>query len=95
MKSSSGQDLTDQILELEEACKEKHPEKVHSAAHKIKGSSSYMRFSLIAKIADQIERESTDAWSDQVELDLSELKAEWEIVKKIIESKLTQPSQTV
>lgn len=54
-----------------------------------------MRFSLIAKIADQIERESTDAWSDQVELDLSELKAEWEIVKKIIESKLTQPSQTV
>jgi PAS domain S-box-containing protein len=85
-------DLPDQICELEGACKEKHPEKVHSAAHKIKGSSSYMRFSLIAEIAANIERESTDAWNDHVELYLSELKAEWEIVQKIIERKLTHLS---
>ena len=89
------QDLPDQIRELEGACKEKHPEKVHSAAHKIKGSSSYMRFSLIAKIADQIERESTETWNDELELHLSELKAEWEIVKKIVESKLTHLSKTL
>jgi HPt (histidine-containing phosphotransfer) domain-containing protein len=74
---------------------EKHPEKFHSAAHKIKGSSSYMRFSLIAKIADQIERESTETWNDELELHLSELKAEWEIVKKIVESKLTHLSNTI
>ena len=89
------QDLPDQIRELEVACKEKHPEKVHSAAHKIKGSSSYMRFSLIAKIADQIERESTETWNDELELHLSELKAEWEIVQKIVESKLAQLSTTL
>jgi HPt (histidine-containing phosphotransfer) domain-containing protein len=89
------QDLPDQIRELEGACKEKHPEKVNSAAHKIKGSSSYMRFSLITKIADQIERESTDAWNDELELHLSELKAEWEIVQKIVESKLAQLSTTI
>ena len=88
-------DLPDQILELEGACKEKHPEKVHSAAHKIKGSSSYMRFNLIAEIAANIERESTDAWNDHVELHLSELKAEWEIVQEIIESKLAQMSTTI
>ncbi|MFN5294822.1 MAG: Hpt domain-containing protein, partial [Flavobacteriales bacterium] len=88
-------DLPDQIRELEGACKEKHPEKIHSAAHKIKGSSSYMRFSLIAEIAANIERESTDAWNDHVELHLSELKAEWEIVQKIIESKLTHLSTTI
>ena len=88
-------DLPDQIRELEGACKEKHPEKVHSAAHKIKGASSYMRFNLITEIAANIERESTDAWNDQVELHLSELKAEWEIVQKIIESKLTHLSKTI
>ena len=89
------QDLPDQIRELEGACMEKHPEKVHSAAHKIKGASSYMRFSLITKIADQIERESTETWNDEVELHLSELKAEWDIVKKIVESKLTHLSKTI
>ena len=89
------QDLPDQIRELEGACKEKHPEKVHSAAHKIKGSSSYMRFSQIAKIADQIERESTETWNDELGLHLSELKAEWEIVKKIVESKLAQLATTI
>jgi len=89
------QDLPDQIRELEGACKEKHPEKVHLAAHKISGSSSYMRFSLIAEIAASIERESTNAWNDHVELHLSELKAEWKIVKKIIESKLTHLSKTI
>ena len=88
------EDLPDQILELEQVCKEKQPEKVHSAAHKIKGSSSYMRFNLLAEIAAKIEGESTDAWNDHVVLHLSELKAEWEIVKKIIESKLAQPSKT-
>jgi hypothetical protein len=54
-----------------------------------------MRFSLIAEIAANIERESTDAWNDHVELHLSELKAEWEIVQKIIESKLTHLSTTI
>jgi HPt (histidine-containing phosphotransfer) domain-containing protein len=88
-------DLPDQIHELEGACKEKHPEKVHSAAHKIKGSSSYMRFNLLAEIAANIERESTDAWNESVELHLSELKAEWEIVQKIIERKLTHLSTTI
>jgi HPt (histidine-containing phosphotransfer) domain-containing protein len=83
------------IFVLKNACKEKNPKKVNTAAHKIKGSSSYMRFSLITKIADQIERESTDAWNNQVEIHLSELKAEWEIVKKIVESKLAQLSNTI
>jgi hypothetical protein len=54
-----------------------------------------MRFSLIAKIADQIERESTETWNDELELHLSELKAEWEIVKKIVESKLAQLATTI
>ncbi len=89
------QDVPVQILELEEACKEKQPEKIHSAAHKIKGSSSYLRFNLLAEIAAKIEGESMDAWNDHIVLHLSELKAEWELVKKIIESKLAQPSQTI
>jgi hypothetical protein len=54
-----------------------------------------MRFSQIAKIADQIERESIETWNNQVELHQSELKAEWEIVKKIVESKLTQLATTI
>ncbi len=89
------QDVPGQILELEEACKEKQPEKMHLAAHKIKGSSSYLRFNLLEEIAVKIEGESTDAWDDHVILHLSELKAEWETVKKIIESKLAQPTQTI
>jgi hypothetical protein len=47
-----------------------------------------MRFNLIAKIAEKIESESNDNWNDNLDLQLSELKAEWEIVKKIIQQKM-------
>jgi HPt (histidine-containing phosphotransfer) domain-containing protein len=59
-----------------------------AAAHKIKGSSSSMRLSLMAKIAEKIEIESNDGWNDHLISQVSALKAEWEIVKKIIQQKL-------
>jgi CheY-like chemotaxis protein/HPt (histidine-containing phosphotransfer) domain-containing protein len=82
------QDVPAQILELENACKEKHPKKINAAAHIIKGSSSSMRFGLMAKIAEKIESESTENWNDSLDSHLSELNSEWEIVKKIIRQKI-------
>ncbi len=76
------------INEIGYAYKEKDQTKVKIAAHKLKGSSSSMRLSLLAKIAEKIESESNDNWSDNLILNLSELKAEWEIVKNIIHQKI-------
>jgi HPt (histidine-containing phosphotransfer) domain-containing protein len=81
-------DMPTQLLDLEKACKEKDSKKVNTAAHIIKGSSSSMRFSLLAKIAEKIESESYENWNDDLALQLSELQAEWEIVKKIIQQKM-------
>jgi len=81
-------DMPTQILDLEKAYKEKDSIKVNAAAHIIKGSSSSMRFGLMAKIAEQMESESNDNFIDNFELKLSELKGEWEIVKKIIHQKI-------
>jgi PAS domain S-box-containing protein len=81
-------DIPAKILELENACNIKHPESLSAAAHKIKGSSSSMRLSLMAKIAEKIEIESNDGWNDHLISQVSALKAEWEIVKKIIQQKL-------
>ena len=81
-------DLPAQILELENACKDRHFKRVNAAAHIIKGSSSSMRFSLMAIIAEKIESESNDNWNDNLALQLSELKTEWDIVKKIIQQKM-------
>jgi CheY-like chemotaxis protein/HPt (histidine-containing phosphotransfer) domain-containing protein len=81
-------DMPVQILELEDACKEKHPGKVSSASHKIKGSSISMRFSTMATIAEKLENSSHDNWNDNLDFYLTELKAEWEIIKKIIHQKL-------
>jgi CheY-like chemotaxis protein/HPt (histidine-containing phosphotransfer) domain-containing protein len=81
-------DLPAKILELEHACNEKDSEKVFTAAHRIKGSSSSMRFRLMTKIAEKIEMESNVGWNDNFKLHVSELKAEWEIVKEIILQKL-------
>jgi CheY-like chemotaxis protein len=78
-------DLPAQILQLEEACIEKHIGKIKEAAHIIRGSSSSMRFGLMAQIAEKIENESKDVWVEALESYLSELKNEWEIVKKIIQ----------
>jgi hypothetical protein len=47
-----------------------------------------MRFGIMAQIADKIESESTDKWTDNLVLYYSELQAEWEIVKKIIKQKI-------
>ncbi len=82
------QDIPAKILELEHACDKKHPESVSAAAHKIRGSSSSMRFNIMAKIAEKIEMDSNDGWYDNLNLQLSELKAEWEIVKEIIQQKI-------
>jgi CheY-like chemotaxis protein/HPt (histidine-containing phosphotransfer) domain-containing protein len=81
-------DIPTQIVNLENACKEKDFKKVNTAAHTIKGSSSSMRFKLMAKIAEKIESESFDNWNDDLAIKFSELKAEWEIVKKIIHQKI-------
>jgi len=63
---------------------EKHPGKVREIAYRIKGSSSSMCFSIMAKIAEKIESESSDKWSDNLALQFSELQAEWEKVKEFI-----------
>ena len=81
-------EISTQVLELESACKEKNPIKVNKVAHKIKGSSNYMRFIIMAKIAEKIESELSDDWSDNVDGFTSELKSEWEIVRKIIKQKI-------
>jgi len=81
-------EIPTQILELENACKEKNPKKVNTAAHKIKGSSNYMRFLIMATIAEKIEGELKNDWSDKVDRYTSELKAEWEIVQRIIKQKI-------
>jgi hypothetical protein len=44
----------------------------------------------MANIVLKIESKSNDNWNDDLALELSELKTEWEIVKKIIEKKLIQ-----
>ena len=80
--------ITALILELEEACIEKHLGRVSETAHKIKGSTSSIRLNIMSKIAEKIESEIHDNWSVNLELYLSELKAEWEIVKKIIQQKI-------
>ena len=61
---------------------------MNAAAHTIKGSSSSMRFKLMAQIAEKIESESFVDWNDDLAIKFSELKAEWEIVKKIIHQKI-------
>ncbi len=81
-------EIPTQILELENACKEKNPKKVNTATHKIKGSSNYMRFLIMATIAEKIEDELNNDWSENVDRYTSELKAEWEIVQKIIKQKI-------
>jgi PAS domain S-box-containing protein len=81
-------DIPTQIVNLENACKEKDFKKVNAAAHTIKGSSSSMRFKLMAQIAEKIESESFVDWNDDLAIKFSELKAEWEIVKKIIHQKI-------
>jgi CheY-like chemotaxis protein/HPt (histidine-containing phosphotransfer) domain-containing protein len=82
------QDIPAKILELEHACNKNHPEGVSAAAHKIRGSSSSMRFGIMAKIAEKIEMEANNCWNDNLKLQLSELKAEWEIVREIIQQKI-------
>jgi hypothetical protein len=47
-----------------------------------------MRFILLARIAEKIESESYENWNDDLALQLSELQAEWEIVKGIIQQKM-------
>jgi hypothetical protein len=42
----------------------------------------------MAKIAEKIESELSDDWSDSVDGFTSELKSEWEIVRKIIKQKI-------
>jgi len=81
-------DIPAKILELENACNRRDPESLSAAAHKIKGSSSSMRLGIMAKIAGKIEIESRDSWNDHLIVQVSELKAEWEIVKEIIQQKL-------
>jgi HPt (histidine-containing phosphotransfer) domain-containing protein len=81
-------DITALIVDLEEACNEKHLERVSETAHKIKGSTSSMRLTIMCEIAKKIESELHDNRNDNLELHLSELKAEWEIVKKIIQQKI-------
>ena len=82
------QDIPAKIRELEHACDKKHHESVSAAAHKIRGSSSSMRFNIMAKIAEKIEMDSNDGWNDNLNLQLSELMAEWVIVKEIIQQKI-------
>ncbi len=77
-------DMPTQLLNLEKACKEKDFIKVNAAAHILKGSSSSMRFKIMAQIAEIIESESYENWNDDLTLQFSKLIAEWEIVKKII-----------
>ena len=81
-------DIPAQIIELENASKEKNQEKLHDAAHRLWGSSSTMRFSLMAEIVRKIESKLNNNWNGDLTLELSELNNEWEIVKKIIERKI-------
>ena len=82
-------DIPVQILELENACKERNQEKLHEAIHRLWGSSSTMRFSLMAKIVKKMQSKSNDNWNDDFALELSELKAEWETVKSIINENIS------
>lgn len=64
-------DIPTKINELEDACNRKHTESVNTAAHRIKGSSSSIRFGLMTKIAEKIEMESNASWNDNLKLHLS------------------------
>lgn len=81
-------EIPNQIIELESAFIEKNHENISTAAHRIKGSSINMRFSLMAEIAGELENSSHNNWNEKLEPQLSELKAEWEIIKKIIHEKI-------
>ena len=81
-------EIPNQILELESAFMEKNPKAIRPAAHRISGSSINMRFSKMAKIAEELENSSHNKWNKNLEHYLTELKAEWEIIKKIIHEKI-------
>jgi hypothetical protein len=44
----------------------------------------------MAKIAEKIEMEAISGWNDNLKLQLSELKAEWEIVREIVREIIQQ-----
>jgi hypothetical protein len=85
-------EIPNQILELESAFMEKNPKAIRPAAHRISGSSINMRFSKMAKIAEELENSSHNKWNENLEHYLTELKAEWEIIKKIIHEKINSLS---
>ncbi len=73
-----------QMEQLEVACREVDPTKINASAHSIKGACLTLRCKPMAKLAGIMEIDARDDKLDNLEALLLEIKAEWEVVKKIM-----------
>ncbi len=72
------------IERLEEACREMDFAKINTFAHSIRGACLNMRCNPMAEIAGLMESDANDNQLENMGALLLELKAEWEVVKKLL-----------
>ncbi|RZS93571.1 PAS domain-containing hybrid sensor histidine kinase/response regulator [Aquimarina brevivitae] len=76
------------IDRLVQACHEKDLVDIKALAHSIKGSSLSMYCDILADIAGKIENATKENFSENIEVLISELNNEWEMVKKLLLQKI-------
>jgi len=73
---------------IEQGCGEKDYKKINEAAHALKGSALSMSCKLLANISEKIEINAANDHLENLPTLLSEIKAEWKIVKNILTQKI-------
>jgi HPt (histidine-containing phosphotransfer) domain-containing protein len=76
------------IPKLEQACAESDTAKVSKITHSLKGIFFAMRCNLLAEIANKMESDARNNSLENMDTLLTELKAEWEVVKKLLLQKM-------
>ena len=77
-------DMPTKINQFEQAYNEIDLENMKLIAHSIKGSSLSMRCSILADIAGKMEDNARENRFENMEVLLTEMKGEWEIVKNLL-----------
>jgi CheY-like chemotaxis protein len=85
-------DIPIKIELIEQACGEKDYKKINEAAHALKGSALSMSCKLLANISEKIEINAANDHLENLPTLLSEIKAEWKIVKNILTQKIKKQS---
>jgi signal transduction histidine kinase/DNA-binding response OmpR family regulator len=81
-------EMPEKINQLEQACHEIDLAEIKSTAHYIRGTSLNMRFHLLAEIAGKMESNAENNTVENIHILLSELKEEWQIIKKLFSQKI-------